>query len=88
MPETVLYVGSVFRIFRAPMVLGLPGGSDGKGYTCNKMQETQVQSLSQEDPLEKAMATHSRILGWRIPMDRGGWQGYSPWGHKESDTTE
>ena len=31
------------------------------------MQETQVQSLSQEDPLEKGMATHSRILAWRIP---------------------
>ena len=31
------------------------------------MQETQVQSLSQEDPLEKGMATHSSILAWRIP---------------------
>ena len=31
------------------------------------MQETQVQSLGQEDPLEKGMAIHSRILGWRIP---------------------
>ena len=31
------------------------------------VQETQVQSLSQEDPLEKGMATHSGILGWRIP---------------------
>ena len=31
------------------------------------MQETQVQSLSQEDPLEEAMATHSSILAWRIP---------------------
>ena len=31
------------------------------------MQETQVQSLGQEDPLEKAMATHSSILTWRIP---------------------
>ena len=30
-------------------------------------QETQVQSLSQEDPLEKEMATHSSILAWRIP---------------------
>ena len=30
-------------------------------------QETQVQSLYQEDPLEKEMATHSRILAWRIP---------------------
>ena len=31
------------------------------------MQETQVRSLGQEDPLEKTMATHSSILGWRIP---------------------
>ena len=31
------------------------------------MQETQVQSLGQEDPLEKGMATHSSTLAWRIP---------------------
>ena len=31
------------------------------------MQETQVRSLSQEDPLEKVMATHYSILAWRIP---------------------
>ena len=31
------------------------------------MQETQVGSLGQEDPLEKVMATHSSILAWRIP---------------------
>ena len=38
------------------------------------MQETQVQFLGQEDPLEKEMATHSSILAWRInPMDRGAW---------------
>ena len=41
------------------------------------MQETeemQVRSLGLEDPLEESMATHSGILAWRIPMDRGaGW---------------
>ena len=38
------------------------------------MQETWVQSLSWEDPLEEGMATHSSILTWRIPKDRGaGW---------------
>ena len=37
------------------------------------MQETWVQSLGWEDPLEKGMATHSNILAWRIPMDRGAW---------------
>ena len=31
------------------------------------LQDAQVQSLSQEDPLEKGMATHSNILAWRIP---------------------
>ena len=38
------------------------------------MQETQVQSLGWEDPLEEGMATHSSILAWRIPMDSGAWQ--------------
>ena len=47
------------------------------------MQETQVQSLGQEDPLEKEMAPHSSLLAWRIPWA----EGYSPWGCKESDTT-
>ena len=42
------------------------------------MRETRVQSLGQEDPLEEGMATHCSILAWRIPMDRGAWQGYSP----------
>ena len=32
------------------------------------MEETQVQSLGQEDPLEKGMATHSSILAWEIPQ--------------------
>ena len=50
------------------------------------MQETQVWSLSQEDPLEKGMATHSSILAWRIPWteEPGGLQSM---GHKESDMT-
>ena len=38
------------------------------------MQETQDRSLGQEDPLEVDMATHSSILPWRIPIDRGAWQ--------------
>jgi len=35
------------------------------------MQETWVRSLDWEDPLEEGMITHSSILAWRIPMDRG-----------------
>ena len=50
------------------------------------MQETWVQSLDQEDPLEKEMTTHSSILAWRIPWTEAP-GGYSPWGHKESDLT-
>jgi len=38
------------------------------------MRETWVRSLGWEDPLEEGMATHSSILAWRIPMDRGAWQ--------------
>ena len=61
------------------------------------MQETQFSSLDGDDPLEKGMSTHSSILAWRIPMDRGAWQvpvflcslaGYSPWVRKESDMTK
>ena len=38
------------------------------------MQETWVQSLSWEDPLKEGMATHSSILAWRSPVDRGAWR--------------
>ena len=37
------------------------------------VQETWVRSLGWEDPLEEGKATHSSILAWRIPMDRGAW---------------
>ena len=47
------------------------------------MRETQVQSLDWEDPLEKEKVTHSSVLARRMP-----WTVYSPWGRKESDTTE
>ena len=52
------------------------------------VQDTQAWSLSQEDPLEKEMATHSSILAWRIPRTEEPGVGYSPWGHKELDMTE
>ena len=64
-----------------PVFLGFPGGSAGKqpaynvGHLCSWFG--------------KIMATHSSILAWRIPMDRGAWQATcSPWGRKESDTAE
>ena len=50
------------------------------------MQETWVQSLGQEDPPEKEMATHSIVLAWRIPwMEENG--GLQSMGSQESDTT-
>ena len=52
-----------------------------------EVQETWVQSLDWEDPMEEGMATHSSILAWRIPWteEPGGLQST---GQKESDTTE
>ena len=52
------------------------------------MQEMWVPCLGQEDPMEKGMAPHSSILAWRIPWTEEPGSLYSPWGHKESDTTE
>ena len=51
------------------------------------MQETRVQSLGWEDTLEQGTATRSSILAWRLHEQRS-LMGYSPWGRKESDTTE
>ena len=68
------------NVFPRPRVSWLPAGW---GHSKNperarwqnppEMWEIGVQSLGQEDPLEKEIATHSRILAWRIPMDRGAW---------------
>jgi len=57
----VLYKGEASLV--AQLVKNLPA-----------MQETWVQSLGWEDPLEKGKVTHSSILVWRIPMDREAWQ--------------
>ena len=51
------------------------------------MGETWVQPLGWEDPLEEGMATHSSILAWRIPVDRGAWRA-TVLTVTESDTTE
>ena len=51
------------------------------------VQETQIQSMGWEDPLEKVVATQSSTHAWRIPWtDEPG--GCSPQGHKELDMTE
>ena len=57
-----------------PYISGFLGGSAVKNPAIQKPQETWVQSLGGEDPLEEGMATHSSILAWRILMDRGALQ--------------
>ena len=71
-----MFIAALFTIAqgwkntRCPsMNKGFPGGSVIKNPSA--MQETLVPSQGQEDPLERGMATHSSILAWRIPMDRG-----------------
>ena len=73
--ETIQNASLIYTIYNthAPMVKKL----SAPGLLCNgnlpAMQETWVQFLSWEDPMEKGMATHSSIPAWRIPMDRGAW---------------
>ena len=70
------------------MCEGLPGDASGKDPPPPPlMQETQVPTLGGEDPLEEGMATHSSILPGES-HGRRSLVGYSPWGRKESDTTE
>ena len=45
------------------------------GKNLPSVQETQVPSLGQEDPLEKEMASHASILVWKNAMERGAWGG-------------
>ena len=52
------------------------------------MQETQVQSLGGEEPLEEGMATHSRTLAWRIPWTEVPGRATVHGGLREADTTE
>ena len=49
------------------------------------MWETWVRPLDWEDPLEEGMATHSNVLAWRMPMDRGDWWA-TVHGHAKSRT--
>ena len=65
---------------------GLPRWLSGKESACQETQESQVQSLGGNDPLEEEMTTHSSILAWEIPRteEPGTVHGVT----KESDTTE
>ena len=64
---------------------GFTGGADGKESACN--EGTQVEFLGREDPLEKEIATHSGFLPGKF-HGLLSLIGYSPWGRKESETTE
>ena len=55
--------------------------------TMRELQETWVQFLGQEDPLEEGTATHFSKLAWRSPWTKEA-GGYNPKSRKESDTTE
>ena len=66
-----------------PVFMGFPGGSDGKESACNAGNLGSLPGVGRSPGGEHAAL--SNILAWRIPMDRGA---YSPWGHKELDTTE
>ena len=52
--------------------MGFPGGSDSKEFT--RRQETWVQSLGREDPLEKGLWQPAQVFLPETPMDRGAWQ--------------
>ena len=59
-PVANLAVGEVYQVLGASLVAQMVKNPPA-------VQETQVQSLGGEDPLDKGMATHSSILAWRIP---------------------
>ena len=65
--------------------MGFPGGSTVRNSAAK--QEMSVQSLCQEDPLQKEMATHSSILAWKIPWTEVP-RGLQSMGSRESDRTE
>ena len=68
----------IIKMFSSPNG-GFPCGSDGKESVCS--------SLDWEDRLEKGMTTHASVLAWKSHGERS-LVGYSPWGHKQLDTTE
>ena len=77
------YVNLITNLNLLDCELGFPSGSDNKESTSNAGDAGSI--LGWEDPVEEEMTTCSSILVWEIPWSL---VGYSPWGHKESDTTE
>lgn len=71
------------------MFWGFPSGSLEKNPSCNAGDPWEAgSSLSWEDPMKKEITTLSSILLWKIPWKEELLVGYSPWDHRESDTTE
>ena len=62
--QRAFFVSGIYKT-QSSFCKGFPGGAVVKNLAV--MQETLVQSLGREDPLEKEMATHSSVLAWNIP---------------------
>ena len=75
-------------LMKGTRVRGLPRSIVVKKKNCLPMQETQVQSLAREDPLEKEMTTHASNSCLGSPVDRGAWWVIVHGATKESDTAE
>ena len=71
---------------RLVVLLGFPCGSDSKEFTCNVGDQGLIPGLGRSVGEGNGYPLQYSCLG--NPMDRGAWRGYSPWGHKELDTTE
>ena len=70
------------------VMLGLPGGSDGKVSAYNVGDLGSIPRSGRSPGEGKAMAPHSSILAWKIPWTEEPGSRHSPRGRKESDTTE
>ena len=80
------------EIFPLLMLWGLSGGSVVRNLPANIGDARDTGLISGLDPLEKEMATHSKILAWEIPWieepgryNPWGHSGYNPWGHRVAD---
>ena len=66
--KKIRYIFNMY-VIKDTLYMGFPSGASGKESVCQcrRHKELWIQSLGQEDPLEEDMATHSRILAWKIP---------------------
>ena len=83
-PSPLVQQTFIEHILSSRLTVKWPGGSDGKESACNSGDPGSIPGSGRS--LEKEMTTHSSILARRI--SQRSLVGYSPWGHKGSDTTE